>query len=1673
MKKLAVFFLSLFTVLSVAAGVSFTVDSESDWNEGTFYNATGDPDLKIIEDWDYTDTKLDDPFDQSGEVQGLYNGSNGRVYVADTLNGEIDVYHHKNWSFIESHGVTSWINSPMDVYRDSGNGDIYVIGAAPDNDGVVQFDSNWNADTIYSLEESQVGVKMSGLRGFYKEESTGNWYLADYLQGQIVETDSGFSSGTTLVDDLNNPADIYKWIIPGTGNDRWQVLDAGSNQIVEYIFAISGNADNTYDISNQQSEPRTLLEGDTYWWLWGKNANRFDKYYRNVSYPSGAYQSKTFDAGQSTYWYELDTDVSVPGDSHVNITVETSTDDFSTVADSQTFTFLGPGEETRSLDGLEAAAQYIRYNLSLMNGSSPTVDTVTLQGDNTPPQYQNLADNTSQNLVRKNGSVNLTVEGKDDGTGAYQFQVATNETGTWENKTAAYHDGFEDGDISDWRFPSNQDPDWFNASNTSISGRYGVYWENLESPDEPNVYSSFINTTGDVAFQLNLTSDTSDSNDLTEIDLRDGGSTFGSLEFYYSSHDVEWVGTSTSTVASNYWQVNKSIDVYLDLDFDSNQVEIFLDGDSKGTYNIDSASEVEDIEFKGSWFGGNVSGVLDELRVNPVYDSPNIFENIANQWVRSTFTWLNTSFRSTAGYRVWGKDAEGQWSKTGTQQFTVDTERPSTRNQNNPELTDMYDATTLAAQAKDNLRLDNAILSTNESGSWSNKTTPPPADLGDHTGDTFDVSQQNTQPRGIHFHPGEDRWYKVGDDGDNVYVYYANWTYTGTMHNIGNEDPAPVDLWHHDSTWYLLTGNEWVYEYTDTWTYTGTRHNLSHGTPISPDVTVADTYGFGYNEDTERWAVVEYKQHDDVFEFYENWTYTGNRYDVGSEDNEMMNVWPRPDQQAWYAVGWTTDTVYKYDQDWTYTGTSDSISEVDNPRGLHLRPDEGLWYITNNDDNKIYSYYSNYVSPKHMDTDQDTWLWSNFSWRKRTENIGLTAKSLVGWKIYYNDTSGNTVSTATDTFMADFFPEVHDIVVWNQTYDRKTRIDYNNTVHVRVNVTDEDGRDDIDAVLLNLTDPAGNVEVKNQNMSRIKDNITVDGEEAGTYEYNHSLSVATEDSGTWDVDVWVNDTEGGTDRNSSTFIYQLYDVSIVDTTQGSADIFSDIPFTREYDVENPSNTDFVNGQVVTSVPTDIRTGSTTLETQGGSSITHAVNGSAGELTFRRSISANTRPTYDFSYDVQNLSVNQSNFTTVDDREIQYFEYNMTPRGPTDFVDLDAFQDLPEPERISEVKLYENGTDVTNDADYEFETLDTNSDGDVDRAEWIVPTVNHRTDHELEVVRGEPLQIDEDNVILNAPVTRTKRINWRKGLLFQNFNDDFALEVSEKIRMPLEASEIVVSSDRRITVGDTTSKEILADLRFDSQGPYIPVSFDLPRETNETVFIEFSTPAIDIETERFQPDHYWADKDDEETINATFENPYDLEISEEAQISLNILEASDLTATLDGDVIDTQDFVEGDYTLNVSNISANSDVTVSVDFTVPVADVEFLGTRNISSGNELYVWDIQGTSPVQRDKVKFETQKFDCVQVVDAFVIATNESKEVECGDEIGETVVDLGSLTDGDSFQLAVERRPYIPYVDDTRIVTRMIANNSLVAGLLLLALLITVVGLERMFGEQVRERIL
>jgi hypothetical protein len=104
---------------------------------------------------------------------------------------------------------------------------------------------------------------------------------------------------------------------------------------------------------------------------------------------------------------------------------------------------------------------------------------------------------------------------------------------------------------------------------------------------------------------------------------------------------------------------------------------------------------------------------------------------------------------------------------------------------------------------------------------------------------------------------------------------------------------------------------------------------------------------------------------------------------------------------------------------WQNPGTNDTDNSILQGQAINLTAQgkdetalDWAWLATN--ETGVWQNKTNYSSPMNMNNVANTWTWSNFTWSN--SSVGGIGNVTVGWRIYYNDTSGNENATDIRTF---------------------------------------------------------------------------------------------------------------------------------------------------------------------------------------------------------------------------------------------------------------------------------------------------------------------------------------------------------------------------------------------------------------------------------------------------------------------------------------------------------------------------------------------------------------------------------------------------------------------------------------------------------------------------------
>ena len=253
-------------------------------------------------------------------------------------------------------------------------------------------------------------------------------------------------------------------------------------------------------------------------------------------------------------------------------------------------------------------------------------------------------------------------------------------------------------------------------------------------------------------------------------------------------------------------------------------------------------------------------------------------------------------------------------------------------------------------------------------------------DLGNasYTGASFDVSSEDTTPKGTAFNSDGTRMFVVGGGSGTVYEYelftefnISSANYSGSSFDVSSEvgNPNEIKFNNGGTKMFVVGSNSVIYEYdlntgfdVTTASYSGTSFDVS-----SEDT---DVKGFVFNNDGTKMFSVG-NSNDIVCEYdlsagfdLSTASYSGTSFDVSSEDSTPIGIVFNNDGSEMFVLGKTKNNVYKYDLDTnfnlsttSYSGTSFDVSSEDSSTtGLVFSTDGSKMFTTGDSSSSIHEY---------------------------------------------------------------------------------------------------------------------------------------------------------------------------------------------------------------------------------------------------------------------------------------------------------------------------------------------------------------------------------------------------------------------------------------------------------------------------------------------------------------------------------------------------------------------------------------------------------------------------------------------------------------------------------------------------------------------------------------------
>jgi len=279
--------------------------------------------------------------------------------------------------------------------------------------------------------------------------------------------------------------------------------------------------------------------------------------------------------------------------------------------------------------------------------SSRKVTVVQDDPDSSPPNWFNFKDNSKGSITQLE-ALNISVEWRDNDTGVEKAILATNESGSWENVSAApcRQEFANQTDDNTGQTDSDQDPPTdgncqintsgeYNASTGWVDGGYEETvdgnWSTSAQSDEDNGYSNVTLNYTKPSTALSATWEVKDSEGRENVSIPDS--------------------------CFNYYE---------------DKLRLFFES-SYQTFSGLTGYDIQYYCYNGGWnkIEDQSSGGLNGAQIYEEAIHWNTLENVSDGKVRSDFAWKNKSFNGTLAFKIYGSDAAGNWNKTSVKTVAV------------------------------------------------------------------------------------------------------------------------------------------------------------------------------------------------------------------------------------------------------------------------------------------------------------------------------------------------------------------------------------------------------------------------------------------------------------------------------------------------------------------------------------------------------------------------------------------------------------------------------------------------------------------------------------------------------------------------------------------------------------------------------------------------------------------------------------------------------------------------------------------------------------------------------------------------------------------------------------------------------------------------------------------
>lgn len=490
-----------------------------------------------------------------------------------------------------------------------------------------------------------------------------------------------------------------------------------------------------------------------------------------------------------------------------------------------------------------------------------------------------------------------------------------------------------------------------------------------------------------------------------------------------------------------------------------------------------------------------------------------------------------------------------------------------------------------------------------------------------------------------------------------------------------------------------------------------------------------------------------------------------------------------------------------------------------------------------------------------------------------------------------------------------------------------------------------------------------------------------------------------------------------------------------------ADFNNDIPFSREVAVKNAyDDRTYINSTVNASLPKDTLNGTIELydpegdlcpDTLGDYECTNvSYNSSSSILSWDIDEVENQTTQYWKAYfNVTNLNVSSNNKTGLYNGRNYWRKLINVSSNYTGIESTKYYSEVKNPENITSVELYLNGTKVSDGNEYRFEFIDTNSDGIEDYVRWFDNSIDGLKNWELRGLIGKPIKSYETPVIENRPVLEDKNIEWRHGIKLWNRND-YSVDYSYKVVLPSNSFEVKY-------------KEDLVQPIISGGEKYYTIDVTIPANSNKTAYLYYKTGPIKVTSVTDKPDVYYVNESAEFKKTVTLSNYANSEVSD-VQTTINLNYGEDfLVLFQNGTTREEHGKVVSDYVLNVSSIEANGVRKFILKYKVPTAYIESIKDKSVENEGNGILYNILSRGEIPLEPLRLKMENYSCNQITKAENYNTGEQYDIICNKDF-EAEIELGKFGVGDEAEVLVNYKTSEKLLDPNLLTTFNILGGGL-----------------------------